>query len=88
MLVFGAWTAEWFTIAAVFPSNRTILLNEDAADIAKYVKQGGKRWVVENVMNALDTPGEFLVDWGAATLYLLPPSGTQTLGELIRFLQQ
>eukprot|EP01065_Artemidia_motanka_P007700 TRINITY_DN13844_c0_g1_i1.p1 TRINITY_DN13844_c0_g1~~TRINITY_DN13844_c0_g1_i1.p1 ORF type:complete len:660 (+),score=153.24 TRINITY_DN13844_c0_g1_i1:39-2018(+) len=80
VLVFGAWTAQWYTPRAVFTANKTVLFNEAAA-VGQFDKQGGKRYIVENLPELLDAAGEWYADFTAKTVRYIPTSA-QDLGSV------
>ena len=50
--------------------------------IGKWAVQGGQRYVIENVRQGLDEPGEWYWDSAAAEVQLLPPASHQPGTEL------
>lgn len=66
VIAFQSWTAFRARIAAVIPANRTVLFSSPLNEpIGQYPTQGGRRIVVENLREGLDTPGEWY--WDAAS---------------------
>lgn len=70
VLTMHAWDAELHAVKTVFEANKTVLFTETSSSIAigQYEHQGGRRYVVENVLEGLDAPGEFYLDKGSGLL--------------------
>lgn len=64
LLVFHSWTASRHRIKSVVQSNSTVLVQDPHHGVffGQYAKQGGQRYVVENVREGLDAPTEFYFD--------------------------
>ncbi len=74
----GYWCFDWYDeviqVASIDPATKRITL---AAPHLYSVKQGNpspRRFRALNVLEELDTPGEFYIDRGAGALYFWPPS--------------
>lgn len=72
VLHFGAWTAFWGNLSEVNTANKSILLAEPAPQpIGQYEVQGGRRFVMENVREGLEEPGEWYWDEAAGEVLLI-----------------
>jgi hypothetical protein len=93
VLHFHSWTAFWSNLSTVHPENSTLLFSAPSITaIGQYAVQGGRRFVLENVLEGLDEPEEWYWDsttnsvsvypWegvNAATLTVLAPQMIQLL---------
>ena len=79
VLVFHAWTADWARLASVEDSNLTVRFRDEMlTNVGDFAEQGGYRFLIDNVREGLDEPGEWYWDAAGATqagskLYFLPP---------------
>jgi hypothetical protein len=78
-LVFGAWTASWSSVAAVYDANATLLVNEPLATATPgrwgvgAACPSGSRFILFNARGALRAgSGEFYVDDAARTVSYAP----------------
>jgi len=63
LLAFHAWTADWARIESIDAANGTLLFRRPTkAPVGDYAKYGGRRVVVENVLEGLDEEGEWYWD--------------------------
>jgi len=77
VLHFHSWTAFWSDVAAIDAANSTLVFAEPAISaIGQYAKQGGQRFILENVREGLDAPGEWYWDAVTHTVSLYPRPGT------------
>jgi len=74
VLHFHAWTAFWSNLSTVIASNSTLLFSDPCpgAAVGQYRKQGGQRYLLENVFEGLDEPGEWYWDDSTNKLYVIP----------------
>jgi hypothetical protein len=78
VLVFGAWTAAWASVRAVFDANATLLVDQplSTARPGAWMCQGGQRYILFNVREALAPgSGEHYVDDSARMVYYAPTAG-------------
>jgi hypothetical protein len=78
VLVFGAWTAAWSSVRAVFDANSTLLVTAplSTARPGAWMCQGGQRYILFNVREALaPLSGEYYVDDAARKVYYAPTAG-------------
>jgi hypothetical protein len=75
VLPFHTWTMSRLRIAEVDPAAKVVRFTGTTRGLADYAKfKAGNRFLVENVKEALDAPGEWYLDRGAGTLtYLAKP---------------
>jgi hypothetical protein len=73
--VHGYWAYDWANsyerIASIDPERRLI---KTAAPYGNYGFRAGQRFYVLNVLEELDSPGEWYVDAGTSILYFWPPA--------------
>jgi hypothetical protein len=81
LLTFHAWDASWHQVAAILPENRTVLFQPNSYSylIGSQPTQGGRRYIVENVLEGLDEPGEFYYNRHTGQLFYIPLPG-ESLG--------
>jgi hypothetical protein len=78
VLVFQAWGAQWHPVRAIFPSNRTLLFGPSPTDTFAYGQfssLSGRRYLLENVYEALDAPGEWYYNRVTGELSIAPLPG-------------
>lgn len=80
----GYWCYDWYDeviqAAAIDPAKKTIRL---AAPHVYGIQQGNpspRRWRALNVLEELDTPGEFVIDRVKGRLYFWSPEGQSAVG--------
>ena len=89
--VHGYWTFDWADtyehIQSIDTQKKEIATTGNGA----YGYSGGRRWYALNLLEELDTPGEWYLDRKTGILYFWPPSGAPTgravvslAGDLIR----
>ncbi len=76
ILAFQVWTMARFHIAAVDEAEKTVTFTGTTRGRQAYSKLStGRRYLVENVKEALDTPGEWYLDRKAGVLTYIPKPG-------------
>lgn len=76
LLVFHAWTATWHNIKSVFTENHTVFFEQPSTYPPGWnVPPSGQRYVVTNVKEGLDSPGEWYFDSIRRTLSYYPEKG-------------
>jgi hypothetical protein len=79
--VHGYWSWDWANsyerVASLDPEQRLI---KTAAPHGLYGFRKGQRFCFLNVLEELDSSGEWYLDRAAGILYFLPPAGTATAG--------
>jgi hypothetical protein len=73
VLHFHSWTAFWSNISSVEDG---ILRFQDPTltAVGQWSKQGGQRYLLENVREGMSEPGDWYWDEGAAEIRLIPPA--------------
>ena len=75
ILLFHAWTATWHHINAINFTNNTLFFKEQSSTpVGQFEKPSGHRYIVENVAEELDAPGEWFYDKTKRTILFFPPS--------------
>ena len=76
VLHFHSWTAFWSDLKSITVSskmNSTLMFAKPAnVFVGQYAVQGGQRFLLENIREALDEPGEWYWDEGEGKVYLVP----------------
>jgi hypothetical protein len=76
LLVFHAWTATWHNIRSVFANNHTVFFEQPSTYPPGWnVGPSGKRYIITNVKEGLDTPGEWYFDSEKKSLLYYPKPG-------------
>ena len=84
VLHFHAWTAFWSDVQSIdigtSGAAKSTLMFASPANVfvGQYAKQGGQRFLLENVREALDEEGEWYWDEGAAKVYLVPSAAERS----------
>ncbi len=68
----GGWTVTITPIVSIDPRLRLITVRRARADFREL-----NRYFVQNVLGALDAPGEWFLDYRTGELYFWPPDGRQ-----------
>ena len=75
IFVFHAWTATWHHIRSINFTNDTVFFNEESHyPVGEFSGPSGHRYIVENVAEELDAPGEWFYDKTKRTILFFPPS--------------
>ena len=91
-LVHGFQSHNWgnmqYRLAGVDRTQNRLLLGEGGWQLQRsqglgMAREAGSPIYVENILEELDTPGEWFLDAPSRTLYWLPPSGANTASALI-----
>jgi parallel beta-helix repeat protein len=95
VVAFHLWVDSHLPIAALDESERIVTFTGPSIfRLTEDFASGGARYWVENVFEALDTPGQWYLDRGTATVYYLPKPGEEPdrvsviaprLGQVLRF---
>ena len=84
ILLFQAWSATWHRVGTVFGHNQTVLFAKPASymggAVGQFSSQGGRRYVIENVREALDASDEFYHDPEMAELLYIPENVAEFSG--------
>lgn len=72
----GYWSYDWgfdtVRIASIDSATRTIAMA--APTTYGFTQDGDRRYFVENLLEELDSPGEYYLDWRRGRLYFYPPA--------------
>eukprot|EP00045_Choanoeca_perplexa_P012300 m.133752 g.133752 ORF g.133752 m.133752 type:complete len:683 (-) comp15954_c0_seq2:547-2595(-) len=83
ILTFHAWDASWHRIDSITASNNTVRFSNNTWTycVGSQPTQGGQRYIVENVREGLDEPGEWYYDRvsGLLSYYPLPNEYTNNV---------
>eukprot|EP00039_Didymoeca_costata_P003500 m.68048 g.68048 ORF g.68048 m.68048 type:complete len:728 (-) comp11936_c0_seq2:54-2237(-) len=73
VLYFQSWTAFWANVSSINEANTTLLFEKGGSvHVGQYEKQGGRRYILENVYEGLDMPGEWYWDKTTNLLSIIP----------------
>lgn len=75
---YNCWDHNIIPIAEVDPQARRVLLRYPVAGTINEAN----RYFIQNVLDALDAPGEWYVDYATGTLYFRPPGGKVADGDV------
>ena len=78
VLVFQAWGAVWHPLRAIVPRNRTLLFapaETNSPTYGQFASLSGRRYLLENVLEALDAPGEWYYNRATGRLSVIPLLG-------------
>ena len=84
ILYFQSWTAEWIPFGNLYPANNTIMFSTPAqGTIGQFGylpnSPSGGRWILENSLDLVDSPGEYYITNDTGILYYYPyPNETTT----------
>ena len=76
------WLNDLLPIAEVDPSDRTIRIG-GSLYMSFMAFLPGNRFIIENVLEELDQPGEWCLDSETGVLYFWPPDGSVEEGEVV-----
>ncbi len=81
VIVYHFWTDSHLPIASIDPASRIVTFRHKAGKVfTDDFTDAGARYVVENVYEALDRPGEWYLDAGTGVLTYLPLPGEDPEG--------
>ena len=74
ILTFHSWDASWHRVASVTASNSTVMFTSNTSTycVGSQAPEGGRRYIVENVREGLDEPGEWYYDRTSGLLSYYP----------------
>ena len=78
------WSDEHLGVQAIDPEKRTI----SPAQPTRYGHYAGKRFYILNVLEELDSPGEWHLDRATGILYFWPPSPVEQAETFVTLLEQ
>lgn len=80
--VWGVWCHDWSVfdvgLKEIDAENKTI----ETTHPSPYPLKEGKRWYIYNLLEELDSPGEWFLDKETGELYIYPPEGLKKTDEI------
>ena len=85
VLHFHAWTAFWSAVSSI-AGGKLLFSTPSGTEVGQWAKQGGQRYLLENVREGLSAPGDWYWDEGANEVLLVPADaadrdGSANIGE-------
>lgn len=77
----GYWAFDWADSATpvTIEPGRIVLPDDKPGPVSQFGVKPGRRFYLENALEALDAPGEYVLDPARRVAYLIPPKGSAPL---------